>query len=100
MSTRSTVHSRSDADHAGAVPAARSRGLKLLREASLAVAVYGMLGWIYVAICALTAPYTLALPLTHLVPWLREDTSGVISFVLSFAAFVLYRMARSDGRPS
>jgi hypothetical protein len=100
MSTRSTVHSRSDADHAGAVPAARSRGLKLLREVSLAVAVYGMLGWIYVAICALTAPYTLALPLTHLVPWLREDTSGVISFVLSFAAFVLYRMARSDGRPS
>jgi uncharacterized membrane-anchored protein len=74
--------------------------MKALREVSLAVAIYGMIGWIYVGICALTAPSTLALPLTHLVPWLREDTYGVISFVLSFVGFVIYRMTRLVDRPN
>ena len=55
-----------------------------------------MAGWIYVALCSLIAPDTLQLPLTHLVPGLREDTAGVISFVLSFAGFVSYRMSRPD----
>lgn len=98
MDARSIVQSLSDPDRAGMTPAHRSRGAKVLREVSLAVAIYGMIGWVYVAICALTAPDTLALPLTHLVPWLREDTSGVISFVLSFVAFVIYRMTRPTGR--
>jgi hypothetical protein len=53
-----------------------------------------MLGWIYVGICALVAPQTLALPLTHLLPHLREDTSGVLSFIVSFAGFVSYRLTR------
>jgi hypothetical protein len=71
------------------------RGIKIVREVSLALAIYGMLGWIYVGICALVAPYTLALPLTHLLPHLREDTSGVLSFIISFLAFVTYRLTRA-----
>jgi hypothetical protein len=55
-----------------------------------------MAGWIYVGLCALVAPQTLALPLTHLVPALREDTAGVLSFIVSFAGFVSYRIARRD----
>lgn len=95
MDTRSVVHSPPDA------PATyRGWSATALREVSLAIAIYGMIGWVYVAVCALTAPDTLALPLTHLVPWLREDTSGVISFVLSFAGFVTYRMTRPAGRPN
>lgn len=43
---------------------------------------------------ALVAPATLALPLTHLMPWLREDTSGVLSFIVSFLGFVSYRISR------
>jgi hypothetical protein len=64
----------------------------VVREISLALAVYGMAGWIYVGLCALVAPTTLALPLTHLMPWLREDTAGVLSFIVSFLGFVSYRL--------
>ncbi|MGD0556915.1 MAG: hypothetical protein ABSA93_18295 [Streptosporangiaceae bacterium] len=71
-----------------------SRGRKIVTEVSLALAIYGMIGWIYVGICALVAPQTLALPLTHLLPHLREDTSGALSFIVSFAGFVSYRLTR------
>ena len=76
--------------------AKRGRGVKAVSELSLAIALYGMAGWIYVALCALTAPDTLKLPLTHLLPSLREDTSGVISFVFSFVGFLIYRLTRPD----
>lgn len=70
---------------------------RLIKEFSLAVTVYGMITWIYVAVCALVAPSSLALPLTHLLPHLREDTSGVLGFGLSFVGFVTYRLSqRSD----
>lgn len=77
-------------------PARGGWGIKLVREISLALAIYGMAGWIYVSICALVAPQTLALPLTHLLPGLREDTSGVLSFLLSFFAFIAYRLTGGD----
>lgn len=76
-------------------PARGGRGIKVVREVSLALAIYGMAGWIYVGVCALVAPQTLALPLTHLLP-LREDTSGVLSFIISFLGFITYRMTRAD----
>jgi hypothetical protein len=76
----------------------RGRGVRIVREISLALAVYGMAGWIYVSICALIAPQTLALPLTHLLPSLREDTSGVLSFIVSFLGFISYRMTRQGGK--
>src|ERR1700722_16760142 len=80
----------------------RSRGRKALTELSLSLAVYGMVGWGYVAICGLIAPDTLHLPLTHLLPHLREDTSGVISFIISFIGFLVYRIVRNlcNLRPS
>lgn len=96
MEALSSVVSRPDSDRATGMPTNRGRGIKALRELSLTIALYGMAGWIYVAACSLAAPNTLALPLTHLLPWLREDTSGVISFVLSFLGFITYRMTRSD----
>jgi hypothetical protein len=70
------------------------RVIRIVREVSLALAIYGMAGWIYVGICALVAPQTLALPLTHLLPSLREDTSGVLSFIVSFLGFISYRLTR------
>jgi hypothetical protein len=77
-------------------PARGGRGVQVVREISLALAIYGMAGWIYVGLCALVAPATLELPLTHLVPSLREDTSGVLSFIVSFAGFISYRITRRD----
>lgn len=72
------------------------RDAKVVREISLALAVYGMAGWIYVGLCALVAPATLELPLTHLMPSLREDTAGVLSFIVSFLGFLSYRITRRD----
>jgi len=63
----------------------------------LGLAVYGLLLWIYVAICGIVVPETLALPLTHLVPHLREDTSGFLGFVISFVGFVCYRVSTRRG---
>jgi hypothetical protein len=70
--------------------------LKVLKAVSLAIAVYGMAGWIYVAICGIVVPETLHLPLTHLAPGIREDTSGVIAFFASFSFFVVYRLIDPD----
>jgi hypothetical protein len=77
-------------------PTRRDWGPTVVRETSLALAVYGMAGWIYVGLCALVAPATLALPLTHLIPSLREDTFGVLSFIVSFLGFIFYRITRRD----
>jgi hypothetical protein len=82
---------------AGPEPVRDGGRRRIVREISLALAVYGMAGWIYVAICALAAPQTLALPLTHLLPHLREDTSGVLAFLISLLGFISYRLTREDG---
>jgi hypothetical protein len=67
------------------------RGGDLIKALSLGLMIYGMVLWIYVAICALVVPDTLKLPLTHLIPFIREDTSGGLGFALSFCGFVIYR---------
>ena len=64
----------------------------LISVISLGAMIYGLLLWVYVAICGIVVPYTLALPLTHLIPSLREDTSGFIGFAVSFVGFVVHRI--------
>jgi hypothetical protein len=93
MEARSAMPRSSSRETSGR-PTPRGRGMKTLAALSLSLAIYGMAGWIYVATCALVAPDTLHLPLTHLLPFLREDTSGVLSFILSFTSFVVYQMIR------
>jgi hypothetical protein len=73
-------------------PKRSRRGIAGLVDAlSLGMAIYGLILWIYVAICGIVVPGTLELPLTHLIPFLREDTSGFLGFATSFIGFVLYR---------
>jgi flagellar biogenesis protein FliO len=62
----------------------------------LAVALYGFAAWVYVAATALAQPQTLPLQLTHFAKWPRTDTFGELSFVLSFVAFVAYRLTREQ----
>jgi hypothetical protein len=78
-------------------PPRRHRRL-IFESIALGVAVYGLLLWIYVAICGIVVPDTLALPLTHLVPDLREDTSGFLGFGISFVGFVCYRVSTRRDR--
>ena len=61
---------------------------------ALAIALYGLAAWIYVAVVALVEPKTLDWQLTHLASWPRTDTFGEASFAASFIAFLIYRLTR------
>jgi hypothetical protein len=66
----------------------------VLNGVFLALALYGFAGWLYVAGVALAQPQTLSWQLTHLASWPRTDTFGELSFVVSFVAFIAYRLTR------
>jgi uncharacterized membrane protein len=63
-----------------------------------AVAIYAFAAWVYVALVALIQPNTLSWQLTHLAKWPRTDTFGEVSFVVSFVAFITYRLLRAPRR--
>jgi hypothetical protein len=67
---------------------------RITESALSVIAVYTFMGWVYVALCALVAPETLQLPLTHLFAWPHEDTFGVICFALSFVSALAWRILR------
>lgn len=58
----------------------------------LTLFVFGFAGWAYIALNAVFHPDTLALPLTHLLPFPREDTFGVVSFLISATAFFFWNI--------
>ena len=57
-------------------------------------AIFGLLGWIYIVINAEVHVATLALPLTHLLPYPREDTFGIICFAVSMVSFFVWDVLR------
>ncbi len=67
---------------------------RVLNAIFLALALYGFASWIYVAGVALAQPQTLSWRLTHLAAWPRTDTFGEASFLVSFLAFIAYRLTR------
>jgi hypothetical protein len=69
---------------------------RILRAFSFSVFVFGFMGWFYIAQNAVHHPETLALPLTHLLPYPREDTFGIVCFGLSFIALFVYMYLRED----
>lgn len=71
---------------------------KIISALSFTVFVFGFAGWIYIAQNAVFHPETLALPLTHLAPFPREDTFGTVCFALSFVALFTYMYLREDSR--
>ena len=60
--------------------------------------LYGLGGGLYICVNAWVHPETLPLQLTHLTPWLREDTFGIISFTLSALAFFLIQLHRPSSK--
>ncbi len=72
--------------------------MRVINTILLAVAIYAFAAWAYVAVVAIALPGTLPLQLTHLASWPRTDTFGEASFVVSFLAFVAYRLTRADRR--
>jgi hypothetical protein len=49
--------------------------------------LYGLLGGLYICVNAWIHPETLPLQLTHLTPWIREDTFGMLSFIVSAMSY-------------
>lgn len=81
-------------DPAGA-PAAIGR-LAAASAALSAVALYGFIGWAYIAANAIRHPYTLSLPLTHLAGWPREDDFGAACFAASAIAYFFFRLTKTS----
>jgi len=70
--------------------------MKTLRSLFLTLFVFGLLGWIYIATNAATHPETLAMPLTHLLPYPREDTFGIICFLVSMVSFFVWNLIKNE----
>jgi len=68
--------------------------MKIIRATSLTFFLFGLLGWLYIATIAIVHPETLSWQLTHLTPWIREDTFGILSFTVSFVSFFVWNLTR------
>jgi len=67
---------------------------KFIEAASLTLFVFGFAGWIYIVFVSFFRPETLSLQLTHLTPWIREDTFGILGFAVSFVSFFIWNLIR------
>lgn len=68
--------------------------MKIIRAASLTFFVFGFAGWVYIVINATIHPETLSWQLTHLTPWIREDTFGILCFAVSFISFFIWNLTK------
>ena len=67
---------------------------KIIGRVLFAIALYSFFGGVYISGAALFHPQTLALQLSHLTPWIREDTFGILSWVVSFVSFTIWNLIR------
>jgi hypothetical protein len=70
--------------------------MKIIRALSFTLFVFGFAGWLYIVMNSYVHPYTLSMQLTHFLPYPREDTSGEISFVISFISFFVWNLVRKE----
>ncbi len=68
--------------------------LKIIRALSLTLSIYGFAGWFYIVLNAVVHPRTMSDPITHLPPFLSEDTFEIISFGVSLISFFVWRLAK------
>ena len=71
--------------------------MKVIKSLSFTLFVFGLLGWLYIVLNSAIHPWTLAMPLTHFLPFPREDTAGEISFVVSLVSFFVWNLVK-DGK--
>jgi hypothetical protein len=64
------------------------------RSLFLTLFMFGLFGWIYIAVNAEVHPWTLSMPLTHFASWPREDTFGAVCFVVSMISFFIWNLIR------
>jgi hypothetical protein len=67
---------------------------KIIKAAALTGFVFGLAGWLYIVTAAIAHPETLSMQLSHLTPWIREDTFGFLSFLVSGICFFIWNLVR------
>lgn len=68
--------------------------MKILKSLTLTLFIFGLLGWIYIVINSEVHIQTLSMPLTHFLPYPREDTFGSISFLVSMISFFFWNLIK------
>jgi len=71
-----------------------SEHMKIIRAASLTLFVFGFAGWFYIVLNSEIHMQTLSQPLTHFLPWPREDTFGEICFAVSLISFFIWNLVK------
>lgn len=69
---------------------------KIVKAISFTFFIFGLLGWLYIAIGAQIHPETLSIQLTHFAPWPREDTFGIVCFAVSFISFFIWNLVKDN----
>ena len=67
---------------------------EVIRKILFTLFIFSTLGGIYIVINSYVHPNTLSLPLTHLAKWPREDTFGIISWIVAFFSFLIWNLTR------
>jgi hypothetical protein len=75
------------------LPKARKVATRLL----MTVALYGFIGWAYIAGNAISHAQTLYIQLSHLTKWPREGDFGLACFIVSAVAYFALQLVK-DGR--
>jgi hypothetical protein len=70
--------------------------MKTLRSLFLTLFIFGLLGWIYIVLNAEIHMQTLSMPLTHFLPYPREDTFGAICFATSMVSFFIWNLIKKE----
>lgn len=70
--------------------------MKIVRSLLLTLFVFGFAGWAYIAMNAVFHPESLSWQLTHLTPWIREDTFGIICFGTSAVSFFFFNLTKKE----
>ena len=70
--------------------------MKIIKSLSLTLFIFGLLGWFYIVLNSLVHMETLSMPLTHVLSWPREDTFGIICFLVSFVSFFIWNLVKDD----
>ncbi len=70
--------------------------IKITKAATATLFVFGFIGWFYVAMIAIVHPGTLINPLTHFAPYPREDTFGMICYLVSMISFFVWNLVKDE----
>lgn len=88
-----TPNTIEDTSKFGRLRASTHRAVTALLEM---LALYGIMGWLYVAVLAAVRPHDLARALTHWLP-VRCDTFGTLCFAVSALAYLLLNVRTGRG---